>query len=407
MKKFAFILLPIILAVFVATSFADDVCEGQEECTKKEAEIQKKLDQLRGKETSLANEIAYMDGQINLTQVRIQNSIAKIDKTTKDIAKLADNIEEIKGRLGKLESSIEYQKKVLDARLRSRYKIQESSPVIVLFGSDNINKMIQKAEYLQFLELQDNKMLVEMDKTKTAYNKQKDIFQEKKDESEKLRADLEREKINLDAYKGTLLDQQAEKKNLLAVTQNDEAKYQKLLAEVQRELNQITGAVSVLKNQPARKVKKGEQIGTQGNTGNSSGDHLHFGVYRYESFSQIDGWNWYYSNYSNPDKVLKSKSVYWNDGCSSSGYKNTGKGDWAWPLSSPTISQGFGHTCWSNVYYGGKDHPAYDMYGPYGAPVYAVDDGEAYFCKNCLGDGGNGVFIFHDDNYMTLYWHLR
>jgi murein DD-endopeptidase MepM/ murein hydrolase activator NlpD len=39
--------------------------------------------------------------------------------------------------------------------------------------------------------------------------------------------------------------------------------------------------------------------------------------------------------------------------------------------------------------------------------VKAVDDGEAYFCRNCLGDGGNGVFIFHDGDYMTLYWHLK
>jgi murein DD-endopeptidase MepM/ murein hydrolase activator NlpD len=127
----------------------------------------------------------------------------------------------------------------------------------------------------------------------------------------------------------------------------------------------------------------------------------------YSSFDEIDGWNWYYSNYVDPAKKLKNKSVYWNDGCSSSGNKSTGSGDWSWPLSNPTISQGFGVTCWSGIYYGGKPHPAFDMYGAYSSPVYAVADGKAYSCRNCLGDGANGVFIFHDGGYMTIYWHLK
>ena len=187
----------------------------------------------------------------------------------------------------------------------------------------------------------------------------------------------------------------------------DAEKYQQLLVEALKELQQITGAVSALIGQSGEEVDKGQLIGYQGSSGYSFGEHLHFGVYRYSSFEEINGWNWYYSNYVDPDDVLKEKDVYWNDGCSGASYKEIGDGDWVWPLSSPTISQGFGHTCWSDIYYGGKVHPAYDMYGATGSPIYAADNGVAYYCRNCLGDGGNGVFIFHDDDYMTVYWHLR
>jgi len=76
-------------------------------------------------------------------------------------------------------------------------------------------------------------------------------------------------------------------------------------------------------------------------------------------------------------------------------------------MSSPTVTQGYGKTCWSDIYYGGNVHPGFDMDSGHGSPVYAVEDGTAYYCRNCLNDGGNGVFIFHDDNYMTIYWHLQ
>ncbi len=406
MNKLIFILLPIMLVLFVITAFAEDICDGIDDCNDKIEELTKKVNELSNRGQSLAGEIAYMDSQVNLTQLRIQNSIAKIAKTTKDIEKLGNNIEEIRNRLTKLELSIAYQKKILDARLRSRYKIQESSLIMVLFGSDNLNKIIQKTEYLQFLELQDNKMLVEMDKTKTAYNKQRDIFQDKKNESEILKANLEKEKANLDSYKVTLENQKQEKKNLLEATQNDEAKYQRLLEEARRELAQITGAVSVLKGTAGENVKKGDRIGTQGNSGRSSGPHLHFGVYRYSSFAQIDGWNWYYSNTVDPAKILESKLVQWSS-CEDT-TKSIGRGSWDWPLKgSVIITNSYGNNCYKYSYNGGNIHPAYDMVGPSGSPVYAVKDGIAYTCRNCLGDGGNGVFIFHKDNYMTIYWHLR
>lgn len=279
--------------------------------------------------------------------------------------------------------------------------------MMILFGANTLNKLVQKTEYLKVLELQDHKLLDTMNQTKMAFGKQKTVFEDKKEEEEELKQQITIEKANLESYRAQLEEQKIQKQRLLEETQNDESKYQKLLEEARRELNQILGAVSVLKNQESKKVKKGEVIGIQGNTGYSFGDHLHFGVYRYSSFEDIDGWNWYYSNQVNPAKKLKKKDVYWNTGCESAKTRSTGEGDWAWPLSNPTISQGYGNTCWSSRYYGGKPHPALDMYGPYGSPIYAVEEGRAYFCRNCLGDGANGVFIFHPDDYMTVYWHLK
>ncbi len=389
--------------LFVYAEDSESIEDLQEQIEKYE----KKVTDLQNQVSSLANEISSFDTQIDLTQLKIQSTTAKISQKENDITKLSEDILGLKDRIAKLEESISFQQNVLNQRIRERYKSRETSALVVFFGSSTFNNLVHKTEYLQVLEAQDNRLIQDMRNTKEAYDQQKTLFEQKKTEAEDLKADLEDEKANLDYYNNQLQDQKNQKEKLLEVTQNDESKYQELLEDARRELTQITGAVSALIGQDGEEVNQGEVIGYQGNSGFSSGEHLHFGVYRYSSFEEIDGWNWYYSNYVDPAKKLKNKSVYWNDGCSSSGNKNTGSGSWSWPISNPTISQGFGYTCWSNIYYGGNPHPALDMYGSAGTPVYAVEDGTAYFCRNCLGDGGNGVFIFHDDNYMTLYWHLR
>ncbi len=102
--------------------------------------------------------------------------------------------------------------------------------------------------------------------------------------------------------------------------------------------------------------------------------------------------------------------MYWGTGCyrDPGGSTKSGNGDdWEWPMSSPRITQNYGSNTCYNWMYGGRVHPALDLVGSGDISVRAVDDGEAFFCRNCLGDGGNGVFIFHSNDMMTVYWHLR
>ncbi len=392
-KKIAFVLLIFIFCFLFVKKTSSQICQSIEDCQKIISESEQKIKELSQQRNTLSSQIEYMNTQIYLTELKITQTKIKINQTKEEI-------DQIEKRVSGLDQSISYLANLLIKRLVVGYKNRTFSLLNLIFESENVPLLINQYKYWKSAQEENQRLLVKTQQNKLNLEEQKSLREEKIAELDNLQKQLNRQKTEL-------AQQKLAKQKLLIETQNSEAIYQKILSEALRELSQIQKAATFLKNQgTAAPVKRGDIIGVQGSTGYSFGEHLHFGVYRYSSINDLGG-GWYDNNWVDPGSILSQKQVLWDTGCEQKETKTLGSGSFLWPIENPVISQGSGYTCYSSLYYRGRAHPAWDMWGPSGTLIRAAEDGNAYFCRNCLGDGGNGVFIFHSNGLMTLYWHLQ
>ncbi len=227
-----------------STTATEEDAEKIEDLEKKIEEYEKKIKNLQGQAQTLSREIETANTQIEITGLKIQNSINNIAKTEREIGELSGKLNDLSERIKLLVKRIEYQQDVLKERIRERYKTRETSPVMVLFGNSTLENLIKKAAYLRVMELQDKKVISEWRNTEKTYNRQKDLYQDRKEEQEALQTRLINEKANLDAYKRDLESQKAEKNKLLENTNNNEQKYQELLQKAKKELDSYSSFVA-------------------------------------------------------------------------------------------------------------------------------------------------------------------
>ena len=227
--KFLFIS---ILSILVVQNLNVEALTSAELITK-EKEYQSIIDNLKSKSATLQNDIDYFDNQVNITKLKIEKVEFDLNQKNNLLTDLTNSISALEQRIDKIDSSIGVQNAEIQNRIKERYKSQTDVSILNLLISKNIGNTLLKIQYLQELDEKDRKLIEYMRNTKSDFGVQKKLIEKKRQEVDEVKASIEKEKANLLSYQSTLQKQVAEKNSLLALTQNDEAKYQKLLSQIQ------------------------------------------------------------------------------------------------------------------------------------------------------------------------------
>lgn len=317
------------------------------------ADNQSVLEDLESQSLTLENKINEFKAQIESTEKLIELSNLQIEKLTIEI--------------DEAQKELDRQKNILAQALKELYKRGNVTTIELLATSNSYSDFINQQEYLQRVESAIKESAAKVEALK-----------------KQLEADKERQvllKLELEGQRQVLDNQKKEQERLLEETQGQEEKYQEILANLDKQRNAAEAALQafITAGQFVNlgPIEQGQAIGTVGNTGFSTGPHLHFEI-------------------RNPSGGVVDPIPFINNG-------------WSWPTINSVwqIWQGFGNP---SPWYVRGWHPGVDT-GYAGETVVAMTSG-IIIARGCsqdyLGTPAYGymVMIDHGNGYKSLYAHM-
>jgi len=250
--------LIVLLASFVffhfTPSFAEEV--NQNAAKERKEELQKQLDNLdsqigaldsiiqqkRTESASLERDIAIFDAKIKKAKLEIQRRDAEIAKTKTGISQKSEQIITLSDKSEKKKDS-------LAELIRKNNEMDSTGLAEIILGYQKMSDFFVTGDTLEPIHRLIQDTLDEIKTTKKQTEKEKDDLAEYQAEQIQLKAAQERERKKLAAN-------EAEKKNILKITQVVEKGYQAIMALKQKDAATIRSQLFLLSGSPSISFEK-------------------------------------------------------------------------------------------------------------------------------------------------------
>lgn len=350
-NTFILVLLIIFVSLFFSTEQisaqnVDDLNEQIESYEEKIKAIDKEIEEQR----KLIQTTSAKAGEI---QAQINSLNATRNKLKKDISRTQDVIKKSELTIEKLGIEItDKERKVIELEqglaqsMRNLQKNSESSLLEIVFDTESMSDF-----FVQIVEVQKFKEKL-IDKKYDLLNISRELS-EKRTSEEKTKEELEKERLILAGQHETVLSNEKAKSGLLAVTKNEQSKYEQLLKEKESQRQQFETLVRDIESKIKILIDPGSYPSAQ-------------------------------------------KSIL------------------AWPADTIVITQLFGGTDFAAKnpgIYGRPYHPGVDFGMPVGTKIKSVSSGTVRDFGNtdafpgCYA-WGKWLLIDHDNGLSSLYAHL-
>ncbi len=327
------------------------------EAANKQLEQQKAaLSQTRQQVNTLEGQLSALERSISDLQGKITQTNSEIKSVANEVAIQEDKLKEFKAQNNEL--------------VRSAYQQGDTSTLEMLAQSDSLSDFVNKAQYLISTRQKITEVTAEIRSLKKSLDDKK--------------TSLENNRRELEGSQQAISVERQKQSELLATTKGQESEYQAQVKETTAKKTALDSQIAALSRPrsggssatASGSVKRGQVIGSEGTTGNSSGCHLHFTVY--QNGKEV-----------NPASLISSGIM--------GKPSNYGPGN---------ITQPYGPATWSNPWY--SFHNGMDIATGCGKPIYAAADGD--IVKNVRNDGtgyGHYIVINHNNGYVSLYAHMQ
>lgn len=377
LKKVIIISILAVFAMRPLTAFGESGIKGFfENLLNIKNEQQKKLDEVRKEKIQKEAKLNKLDSEIENAEDQISQASESVSSITREISETKQDIKVYQNKIEELEGDMAPLKQKLSKIIPVYHQLSVKSSIEKFLTAPSLSAAINEMRIYNEINRSISQSFLEMNDYKKELEAASDGLVEYQEKYE----ELKKREIT---QKNLIESEKKYKEKLLAKTQTEiealarqEAELSKREQEVEEEINKYLSEYKS-SEQSSQSVKKGEIIGYQGNSGFSTGSHLHFTVFVDNNLKK----------HHDPNKHLKNSHL-------------------AYPLEKWRLTQGYGMTSFARTgAYSGGPHNGIDIANFPGAPVRAAGDGKIIMDKY-FGSYGNAVIIDHGNNLYTLYGHL-
>lgn len=348
-SKYSLFSLIVLLASIGLSVYAQEEEEIKEKIEQRSENIERlerEIAEYQSEINTLSKEKQTLENTIQTLRISERKLNADIELVESKIAVAEDAIEELQGEISKVKNNIKLNKDAISKTLKSVQQESDKSLVEAMLRHDNLSDYWGEMDSLFAFQKSVSASIDELAKLQNE-------LEDKRKEQEELREEQLALRGELEAKAGLVVENKEEQSQLLAVTENKESEYQKMLRERKARKQAFEAEIQELESQ------------------------LNLNV--------------------DPGSVPSARP-----------------GVLGWPVDNVNITQYFGNTAFATSnpqVYSGGGHNGIDFGVGMGTGVKAAESGVVVDTGNtdqtCRGASyGRWILLRHNNNLSTLYAHL-